>query len=111
MLGIAAGWQDRIVQSFGCTVLVDAAHMEVVDGVLVPHVHVLATSVRDLVVLVAWADHVASPSGDYHAAVRLAADRLGPPMAELAELRPSARRRRSSMATSTSWPPGSTPGG
>jgi glucuronokinase len=87
VLGIAAGWQDRIVQSFGCTVLVDAARMELVDGVAVPRVRVpAARDETDVVLLVAWAAHVASPSGDYHAAVRLAADRLGPSMDALADL-------------------------
>lgn len=87
VLGIAAGWQDRIVQSFSCTVLVDSAQMEVVDGLLVPHVQLpsVALGVTGSLV-VAWADHVSSPSGDYHAEVRLAGEALGAPMSELAGL-------------------------
>lgn len=87
VLGITAGWQDRIVQSFGRTVLVDAAQMDVVDDLDVPRVHLPDVGHgREGTVLVGWLDHIASPSGDYHGAVRLAADRLGQPMAELADL-------------------------
>lgn len=86
VLGIVAGWQDRIVQAFGRAVLVDAAQMDVVDGVHVPRVQVLDGTGGDGTLLVGWLDHTSSASGDYHAAVRLAADRLGPPMAELADL-------------------------
>lgn len=87
VLGITAGWQDRIVQSFGCTVLVDAQHMDVADGLPVPDVH-LPVGRFDVAasLVVGWADHIASPSGDYHATVRLAADELAAPMAELASL-------------------------
>jgi glucuronokinase len=95
VLGIAAGWQDRIVQSFGRTVLVDAARMDVVDGLQVPHVRLPSAQPGVLgSLVVAWADHAASPSGDYHSKVRLAGEALDEPMADLAEL---ARRATASL--------------
>ena len=87
VLGIAAGWQDRIVQSFGCTVLVDASRLEEVDGVRVPLVRTLSSrAVEPLPLLVAWSDDAASPSDDYHAPLRLTGAALAAPMADLAEL-------------------------
>jgi glucuronokinase len=87
VLGIAAGWQDRIVQSFGCTVLVDASRLEVVDGVRVPLVSVMSSpTVEPMPLLVAWSDDAASPSDDYHAPLRLTGTALVPPMADLADL-------------------------
>lgn len=86
VLGVAAGWQDRIVQSFGCTVLVDAATMEAVDGVLVPFVHRLVAPDAGIELLVGWAADVASDSGTYHAPLHARRGELAGPMAELAAL-------------------------
>jgi glucuronokinase len=98
VLGIAAGWQDRIVQAFGCTVLVDAGQMDEVDGLEVPTVQTVgsmtpgspdtpgsaATQMAELVV--AWSEAVASSSDDYHEPLRRSAASLAGPMAELAAL-------------------------
>ena len=87
VLGIAAGWQDRIVQSFGCTVLVDASRLEEVDGVRVPLVRTpTALAGAAMPLLVAWSDDAASPSDDYHAPLRLTGAALATPMADLADL-------------------------
>lgn len=86
VLGIAAGWQDRIVQAYGTTVLVDAAAMVTVDGIEVPSVSqpsLPAGATLDL--LVAWADGSATSSDDYHAQLRRRADQLAAPMAALAD--------------------------
>jgi uncharacterized protein involved in propanediol utilization len=90
VLGIAAGWQDRIVQSFGCPVLVDAATMVTIDGVEVPTVSELVGERPPL--LVAWRTGDAASSDDYHAPLRRSADQLVAPMAELAELARQAAR-------------------
>jgi glucuronokinase len=84
VLGIAAGWQDRIVQSFGRTVLVDAAEMHVVDGVEVPSVSVLDD--HGIGVLVGWSAADAASSDSYHAPLRRSPEALAAPMSELAEL-------------------------
>ena len=85
VLGIAAGWQDRIVQSVDDTVLVDTAAMEQVDGIDVPSVHVIrpASPIR---VVVGWAGHTASSSEGYHAALRSPARRHDVAMRDLADL-------------------------
>lgn len=96
VLGIAAGWQDRIVQAYGTTVLVDAAVMETVDGLEVPSVSqpsLPAGATLDL--LVAWADGAATSSDDYHAPLRRRADELVAPMAALAD---AARRSAAALA-------------
>lgn len=82
-LGIAAGWQDRVVQAIGRPVLVDAGEMSVVDGLPVPSVRVLRPPVP-LHVVVGWRSASATPSGDYHEVVRRRADDLGPVMDQLA---------------------------
>lgn len=84
VLGIAAGWQDRIVQAFGRTVLVDAGTMDHIDGVDVPAVR--APSGPQVPLLVAWHESVAASSDDYHAPLRQTAESLAEPMAELARL-------------------------
>ncbi|CAN5409562.1 hypothetical protein BH23ACT3_BH23ACT3_04160 [soil metagenome] len=84
-LGIAAGWQDRIVQAVGNPVLVDAAAMEVCDGLEVPGVRELHPP-RALPLVVGWLDSAASGSGRYHGAVRGRAGSLTGPMRELGEL-------------------------
>jgi len=88
VLGIAAGWQDRIVQAVGGTVLVDAADMGKMDGVSVPRVHVLdgtdvPTGVR---LVVGWRSDLAASSDHYHAPLRRDAASLAPPMAALAAI-------------------------
>ena len=90
VLGIAAGWQDRIVQSFGCPVLVDARTMVTIDGVEVPTVSELVGEPPPL--LVAWRTGDAASSDDYHAPLRRSADQLVAPMAELAALARNAAR-------------------
>jgi glucuronokinase len=65
-LGIAAGWQDRIVQAHDQPVLVDASTMEVVDGLAVPVVRPLHSD-APIEVLVGWDPSLSSHSGDYHA--------------------------------------------
>jgi glucuronokinase len=84
VLGIAAGWQDRIVQAYGRTVLVDTATMDHVDGVDVPVVR--TPSGPSVPLLLAWHEAAATSSDDYHAPLRQAAASLAEPMAELGEL-------------------------
>jgi glucuronokinase len=86
VLGIAAGWQDRIVQSFGRTVLVDTSSLDDVDGVSVPRVHLVAAHRRPVPLLIAWSPQLASSSDDYHAPLRAAAVTLEPAMNHLAAL-------------------------
>ncbi len=94
VLGIASGWQDRIVQSFRTAVLVDASMMDVVDGVGVPRVRSLADSAeRDLAhlpLVVGWCEADGSSSEDYHGPLRTAGESLEGPMSELARLARSA---------------------
>ena len=82
VLGIAAGWQDRIVQAFGRTVLVDTAIMTEVDGVSVPHVRTVDPVPVRLVA--SWNADLATSSDDYHAPLRRDPRSLAAPMAELA---------------------------
>ncbi len=84
-LGIAAGWQDRVVQSVGRPVLVDTAEMLERDGTVVPTVRELrpATPLR---LVVGWDPSSASDSGRYHGSLRRRADEISAAMAELAEL-------------------------
>jgi glucuronokinase len=89
VLGIAAGWQDRIVQSFGHTVLVDAAHTDEVDRVMVPRVGAPSGG-PDATLVVGWHAGGADSSGVYHGALRRSAAALVAPMAELAALARSA---------------------
>lgn len=84
VLGIAAGWQDRIVQSFGCTVLVDTAQLALMDGVDVPLVH--TPTGPSIPLLLAWSHNVASSSDDYHAPLRQTGAALAEPMGKLADL-------------------------
>lgn len=86
VLGIAAGWQDRVVQSFGRTVLVDAAVTEVVDGVEVPEVREVVTPAVAVPLLVAWSTDAASDSGVYHAPLRARREAVAGPMGDLAAL-------------------------
>lgn len=96
VLGIAAGWQDRIVQAHGTTVLVDAAVMEEIDGISVPSVsHPSLPAHATLDLLVGWADASATSSDDYHAPLRRRADELVAPMGSLAD---AARRATSALA-------------
>lgn len=92
LLGIAAGWQDRIIQSFGRCVLVDAAAMDVVDSVSVPTVSTLTTNGRALSLLVGWHEATATTSEEYHGALRASAPSLVAPMRDLAELARRAAR-------------------
>ncbi len=91
-LGIAAGWQDRVVQSHRGTVLVDVATMATVDGLEVPTVRRLSPPSFDLVV--GWRLDDAEHSGDYHADLRRRAegDELAAAMAHLASLARHAAR-------------------
>ncbi|MCU1393546.1 MAG: hypothetical protein JWM34_1974 [Ilumatobacteraceae bacterium] len=89
VLGIAAGWQDRIVQAFGCTVLVDALTMGDVDGVAVPAVHAVAAPVGGSTrvrLVVGWHAGSGSSSDDYHAPLQRDPGSLALPMTELAAL-------------------------
>lgn len=88
VLGIAAGWQDRIIQSFGCTALVDAAQMDEVDGLEVPRVACVTSPALRLVV--GWNDELATSSDDYHAPLRRSAESMAEPMGALAALARSA---------------------
>lgn len=84
-LGVVAGWQDRIAQSLGGTVLVDAATMSVVDGCVVPAARMLQLPVP-VELVVAWQADQRSDSGDYHGALRAAGGQLSDAMAALGEL-------------------------
>jgi glucuronokinase len=87
VLGIAAGWQDRIVQAHRCTVLVDASVTEVVDGCEVPAVWRLrAPEGASASLVVGWSGAAGESSDQYHAPLRRSADALVTPMAELAVL-------------------------
>ncbi|MFN8023425.1 MAG: hypothetical protein U0Q03_17995 [Acidimicrobiales bacterium] len=90
-LGITAGWQDRVVQSVGATVLVDAAALDRVDGHEVPAVETpqAGSAVR---LVVGWRAADSTSSDDYHAPLRRHADELAGPMAELAALARGAAR-------------------
>jgi glucuronokinase len=90
LLGITAGWQDRVVQSFGRTVLVDAATMDEVDGVAVPAVHVVDDPAPAARLLLGWRSTSASSSHDYHGPLRRDTAALVRPMRELAALARSA---------------------
>jgi len=95
VLGIAAGWQDRIIQSFGCSVLVDAGAMDVVDTLSVPKVSALApraASGGSLSLLVGWNEATATTSEEYHGTLRASASSLSTPMRVLAELAHRAAR-------------------
>jgi glucuronokinase len=95
VLGIAAGWQDRIVQAVDRTVLVDAAHMDELDGLSVPHVRVVDPADEPVVrLVVGWKADLASSSDDYHAPLRRDTRSLATPMAELAAV---ARRATASL--------------
>lgn len=66
-LGIAAGWQDRIVQAVRSPVLVDTASFDRCGDVDVPVVR----RVRPVAPLVVgWLESAADESGTYHAGVR-----------------------------------------
>jgi glucuronokinase len=80
-LGIAAGLQDRLVQSHGALLAMDFAsrELEVLDPALLPPLYV------------AWHPEAASPSGVIHAALRERADEVRPVMGELAALAARAR--------------------
>jgi galactokinase/mevalonate kinase-like predicted kinase len=67
-------------------VLVDAATMDVVDGVEVPQVHEIASPPMEAQLVVAWRSSTASSSDDYHAPLRREPAALAAPMAELAAL-------------------------
>ena len=84
-LGITAGWQDRIVQAFGTTVLVDAADLDAVDGVEVPRVR-QPRGAAPVPLVVGWRVADSTSSDDYHAPLRRQAAELAAPMAELAGL-------------------------
>jgi glucuronokinase len=89
VLGIAAGWQDRIVQAHRCTVLVDAADLEMVDGCEVPRVRRLAESSSgraEVSLVVGWSTGTSESSDSYHAPLRRSAEALATPMARLADL-------------------------
>ncbi len=101
VLGIAAGWQDRIVQAFGRTVLVDASDMEDLDGLSVPVVHPVTDADptdgdptdgqrRRIRLVVGWRMDSAASSDDYHAPLRRDVRSLAAPMAALAAVARSA---------------------
>jgi glucuronokinase len=69
LLGVAAGWQDRVVQAHRAVVLVDAGRLARVDGLDVPTV-TSVHPVRPARFVVGWAATGASSSGDYHGALR-----------------------------------------
>lgn len=74
-LGIAAGWQDRMVQAHHRAVLVDAAERTVVAGRSLPAVRTLDGVGLDAVV--AWRAGDAQDSGRYHASLRMRAGDAG----------------------------------
>ncbi|MEO5898901.1 MAG: hypothetical protein ABIR68_02075 [Ilumatobacteraceae bacterium] len=84
-LGVAAGWQDRIAQSLGGTVLVDAAQMSVVDGLAVPAARRLRLPVL-VELVVAWHAEQASGSGGYHGHLRSGGGQVADAMSVLAVL-------------------------
>lgn len=90
VLGIAAGWQDRIVQAHRCTVLVDASTIEEVDGCEVPAVRRLHTpntpAGTSASLVVGWSDGAGESSDRYHAPLRRSAEALAEPMRALAGL-------------------------
>lgn len=93
VLGIAAGWQDRIVQSMGGMVLVDTASMDDLDGVDVPVVTMVGLPHGvHLDLLVGWAAGTATSSDDYHAPLRRHAVSLVAPMSELGAIARGAAR-------------------
>ena len=95
VLGIAAGWQDRIIQSFGGCVLVDAGSMATVDGLSVPTVSVLAPCAAlgaPISFLVGWNEATATTSDGYHGPLRALASSLAVPMEGLAGLARQAAR-------------------
>ena len=67
-LGIAAGWQDRIVQAHRCAVLVDASETTTVGGRDVPVVQPIDGF--DVDVLIGWRATDAESSGTYHRELR-----------------------------------------
>jgi glucuronokinase len=68
-MGIAAGWQDRIVQAHRGAVLVDAGDMSTsIDGRAVPSVRPLPGFVLDAVI--GWRADDCENSGVYHRALR-----------------------------------------
>jgi glucuronokinase len=81
-LGIAAGWQDRIVQAFDAPVLVDTAAMERSSGVEVPAVRVLRPP-APVPLVIGWIVGAADESGTYHDEVRSRSGELAEPMAQL----------------------------
>lgn len=99
VLGITAGWQDRMVQAQATTVLVDCAATESVGGMSVPIVTTLGPGAGTLVV--GWDPRLAVDSDGYHAAVRAnpGADQAAG-MRDLADLARSA---------ATAWAAGDAP--
>lgn len=67
-LGIAAGWQDRIVQAHRRTVLVDASELSSIDRCLVPAVRTFART--DVEAVIGWCAADAEDSDTYHADLR-----------------------------------------
>ena len=95
-MGIAAGWQDRIVQAQGCAVLVDAGDMSTsIDGRAVPAVRRLRGFAVDAVI--GWRASDRENSGVYHGALhgRAADGAVTDGMLRLGEL---ARRAATSVA-------------
>lgn len=83
-LGITAGPQDRLVQAYEQPLFMDFGH-----GIIKP-----LRSSRPLWVYAVWDDRIASPSGDYHAALRRRYDdgdtQVRSAIARLASLAPAA---------------------
>ena len=95
VLGIAAGWQDRIIQAFGECVLVDAGSMATVDGLSVPTASVLAPCAAPdapISFVVGWNEATATTSDGYHGPLRALASSLAAPMESLAGLARHASR-------------------
>lgn len=67
VLGIPAGWQDRVAQAHRGLVLVDAEALAAVDGLDAPTVRPLTASLR---AVVGWRADLAEDSGVYHGDLR-----------------------------------------
>lgn len=90
-LQILAGWQDRIAQTHPGCVLVDAAALDLIDGVRVPRVRSLHRA-RSVPCVVGWVPESAASSAGYHAALRSSSTSAADVQGGMAELGRVARR-------------------
>lgn len=98
VLGIEAGWQDRVVQALEAPVLVDTSRLVAVDGLASPVATVLARP-RRIGLLVAWDEQLAAPSGELHGSLRQRYDGGEPVVVEaMPSLAAAARRAATAVA-------------